>query len=568
MLNLEKIDFKNYDTKEIEMPKVEKRRKETELTEFEDQNLKQNILRGWEFLKKTHILKPGECCSVRATTYKLFKDDLGAVNHECVIYNFSDEEFEKYYKFIVSYISYKRVYNFYFNIFKISISQGKERVKERGHGFMAAKSTTTATNILSLDFDDITHNEYLELKEDLINRGIQTLDIFSGHGYHIHILLNEDSEDEDILKKMIRIFKSLGYNPDPQCCDCGRVLRIPFLYNCKTKYSTARLSEIIDGEYNCKKYSVSEIFKKLGYDYDTFSIEESRRERKTKRTEKNQNTAEHEPSEIFFRDINIEKVYGIDVSKLPTGIMNMMKGFVKGYANLQMMILTLYFKNRGYLVEDIKELLKITEKINGNKWNNWDLESEIKRIYNNYDYVSKFVLEELEPKFGKLIINYNEFTKVPICENAKQAELYIFLLKNGSCRKKDILKGLNYSNNKLDRIMKENNLVTLENRIYSINSNNLDKYILLKSEELENLFSLNYKEIAVYTYLKYRIGIKKSIKVSILTIKDNIDLSENTISNTIKSLEKKKFIKVERYKYGEHEPDNFYRDMNKYTILK
>ena len=83
MLNLEKIDFKNYSIKETNIPKVEKKRKENELNEYE--NLEQNIIRSWNMLKKTHILKNNECCSVRAVTYKLYQEDMGAGSHEHII---------------------------------------------------------------------------------------------------------------------------------------------------------------------------------------------------------------------------------------------------------------------------------------------------------------------------------------------------------------------------------------------------------------------------------------------------------------------------------------------------
>ena len=150
MLNLEKIDFKNYSIKETNIPKVEKKRKENELNEYE--NLEQNIIRSWNMLKKTHILKNNECCSVRAVTYKLYQEDMGAGSHEHIIYNFDEKGFEDYRNFIIKYICFKRVYNFYFNIYKISIKAGIERQEEREKGFMASNKTTSTTNLISLDF--------------------------------------------------------------------------------------------------------------------------------------------------------------------------------------------------------------------------------------------------------------------------------------------------------------------------------------------------------------------------------------------------------------------------------
>lgn len=559
MLNLEKIDFRNYCAKEVEIPQFDKKRKEKELTEYE--NLEQNIIRSWNMLKKTHILKNNECCSVRAVTYKLFKDDMGAGNHEHVIFSFDEKGFEDYRSFIIKYICYKRVYNFYFNIYKISRTAGIERVKERGRGFMASNKTTATTNLISLDFDDIDYDEYLKLKNDLCSRGIYTLDVFSGHGYHIHFII-EDTEDIDLLKKLIKIFKELGYNPDIACSDCGRSLRIPFLYNQKPKYEKARMSEIIDGEYEIKMYSVAELFSKLGYDYNTYSIEQPKRKKSTGRPKKAETETEKNKS-ISINDIDIEHLYNINVKKLPIGIYNMLKGFQKGYANIQVMALTLYFKNKGCTLEEIIDILKVTQQINGNSWNDWNIEDETKRFYDNYDYLSKFIKDELENVFGSFEMGFC----IPVGYNPKHVQLYVFLLLNGRCKKKDILTGLCISNNKLDRIMENNNLVKLENKIYSINEIEFDNFFMIDKNELEKLNCLDYKEIAVYSYLKWRANVKKTIKVSIASIKENTEISEHTISDTIKSLEKRALIKVKRFKYKEHDEAEFYKESNEYTIL-
>ncbi len=559
MLNLEKIDFKNYSIKETNIPKVEKKRKENELNEYE--NLEQNIIRSWNMLKKTHILKNNECCSVRAVTYKLYQEDMGAGSHEHIIYNFDEKGFEDYRNFIIKYICFKRVYNFYFNIYKISIKAGIERQEEREKGFMASNKTTSTTNLISLDFDDIEYAEYLKLKNDLLSREIYTLDVFSGHGYHIHFII-EDTEDTELLKKLILIFKELGYTPDVACCDCGRSLRIPFLYNQKPKYEKARMSEIISGEYRSKMYSISELFSRLGYDYETFTIEQPERKKSTGRPKKE--VVETEKEVVLFEcDSDLTKLYNIDIRNLPVGICNMLKGFQKGYANLQVMSLTLYFKNRGCTSEEIIDILKVTKKINGNSWNDWNIEDEAERFYNSYNHINNFIKNELENVFGSFEIEF----KIPIGYNSKHLQLYIFLLKNGNCKKKDIINGLHISKDKINRIMKNNNLVKLENRVYSINKTEFDNFLMVSKNELEKLSSLNYKEIGVYTYLKWRASIKKFIKVSIVTISENIGISNPTISDTISSLEKRGLIQVKRFKYKEHNDGEFFKESNEYTIL-
>lgn len=562
-LDLDKIDYKNYTKKEIEIIEPEKKRKEIEITEY--RNLRQNISRSWSFLKQTHKLQYGECCCIRAVTSPLFKGDPGAKNHEFIIFNFSKEEYQEYSNFMISHISYKRVYNFYHNVFKIDISLAKETYQDKG-GFFGKKDNISTTNIIALDFDDISDSEYIKMKEDLKSRGLQTLDVMSGHGYHIYFLLKENLEDESIMKKMIRIMKSLGYLADSVCFDTARVLRLPFLYNQKSKYKTAILAEIIDNEYNCPSYSIYEIFEKLGFDYNTYNLEEKQK-KKAGRPKK----IEKEDTYTYNENVDLEKLYDINLKHLEPGICNMLKGFRKGYANIQTMVLTLYFKNKGYSLEEIQDILHTVENVNGN-WNYWNVENEVERFYNNYKYIDKFLLEELEDVFGHILINYDETYIIPVGLNPKQTKLYIYLLLNNNCKKKDILRDLNISNNKLDRIMIENKLVKLENRIYSLIENiKFDKFIKIDSRELEKLNSLNENEIAVYSYLKWKCGIKKHLKISILSIKDIIGITEHTITNTIKSLEHKNLITVKRYKFTEHVNKNgdieFYKECNEYTIF-
>ena len=319
----------------------------------------------------------------------------------------------------------------------------------------------------------------------------------------------------------------------------------------------------MDGEYRNNIYSINELFSKLGQDYETFTIEKTERKKSTGRTKKEETEQIEETETISINDVDVEKLYNIDMRKIPQGIYNMLKGFQRGYANLQVMSLTLYFKNRGCTCEEIIDILKTTEKINGNDWNEWNIEDEVKRIYNNYDYLSKFIRDELENEFGSFEMGFC----VPVgIYNPKHLKIYIFLLMNGSCKKKDIINGLGISNNTVDSIMKNNNLIKLENRIYSINETEFDNFLMIDKKELEKLNSLDYKELGIYTYLKWRTGLKKSVKVSILTMSEKIGIATHTISETIKSLEKRGLIKVKRFKYKKHESGEFYKEINEYTI--
>ena len=57
--------------------------------------------------------------------------------------------------------------------------------------------------------------------------------VFTGHGYHAHILLSEDVHQQDILKEFIEEFKQRGFPVDEACKDPARLMRLPMTYNCK-----------------------------------------------------------------------------------------------------------------------------------------------------------------------------------------------------------------------------------------------------------------------------------------------------------------------------------------------
>lgn len=402
-LNLDKINYKKYS-------KIE-----TETIEY--RNLKQNIVRSWTFLQKTHNLKAGECLCIRALPTKNNEWDNWCIPKELVIFDYNGAEYDKYAEFVTKLVNSKRIYNFYYNTYNISKSKADATCKEREGGFFGKTCNVSSTSIIILDFDNFTHDNYLELKQDLEARGLNgTLDIMSGNGYHIIFRLKENCKDEQLLLKMIKVFQELGYTPDIACQDAARIMRIPFFFNQKPKkYVTSKMSEILDGEYSSKLFTVEEIFEKLGFDYNTFNLEDYYKKKKVGRP----TTKKKENLDIEYKeDVDLHTLYrdcNLRVDELPTGIKNMLMGLRKGYSNLQVMILTIFFKRKGYSLEEIQNILEIVESINSNKWNNWCVQDEVERFYNNYGYINKFTLLDMEQYFGEIKIEYKEeMFKIPI----------------------------------------------------------------------------------------------------------------------------------------------------------
>lgn len=536
-LDLNKIDYKNYKKKENESP--------------EYINLKQNISRAWNYIKMTHNLKNGECVCIRALAQATNEWDTYAIPKELIIFNYGYDSYKEFEKFIISKVKSKRIYNFYYNIYNINIRRALETTKEKEGGMFGKSCNVGSTSIIILDFDDFSHSDYLKLKSDLINKGLKTLDVMSGHGYHIIFRLRENSEDEYLLLKLIKIFQENGYTPDVKCQDAARIMRLPFFFNIKKNYDTSILAEIISGEYYSETYTVEGIFEKLGFDYNTFDLDQYYQKKKTERKK-------HKKEETVFveNEINLYEYYkdfNFCVDMLPIGIKNMLRGFKKGYSNLQTFTLTIFFKRMGLDIDTIKEIIEKVENINGNKWNVWSASDEAERFFDNYDYMSKYILMDLENVFGEIKITYDEeMFKIPMnVMKPNELKLYSYLLINKNSKKKTLIEEVGLSNNTIDKIVKGSHFINVQDRKYNISADaNFDNFIYVNREFLAKNLKLSSNEFSVFCYLYYRIGMKNEIRTSIQSIKNSCLISEKTITTTIKFLELHKKITVLRDKYN------------------
>jgi hypothetical protein len=225
----------------------------------------------------------------------------------------------------------------------------------------------------------------------------------------------------------------------------------------------------------------------------------------------------------------------------------MLKGFKEGYSHSQVMCLTVFFKKYGYELEQIIDILTITESINGNSWNNWNIEDKVNYFY---DYNGVPDVDTLIKEFGDIFFickGENIGYKIPFSVGGSgEIKTYLYLLKNGPCRKKDILNNLQISNNKLDRQLEKTVLFEKRNNLYCPINVISSNYIYISEEELNKLLELKQNDIVVYLYLKWRCGENKEIQTSIQSIEKITLLSHSTISCSIKNLELKDILIVKR----------------------
>lgn len=555
MLNIEKIDYLNF------------KRHEQEKATYNDIN--QNISRAWNFLKSTHRLQRGECLCLRAVGTSTNKYDKWAGSEELIISDFDNYHYEEFKNFMTKKVNSKRIYNFYYNIYNINIRKAKETLKEsEKDGFIGRSKNVGTTSMMIVDFDNFTNDDYLKMKEDFKKRGLAgTIDNMSGHGFQIIFRLKDNVEDDYLLLKFIKVLQENGYNPDTACQDAGRTMRLPFFYNQKAKYDTVALSELVSGEYSSKLFTVEEIFKAFGVDYNTFDLDQYYQKKKTEKKQSKSTSEKQE--EITIKDININDLYDeINMSELPVGIQNMMKGFEKGYANLQTMVLTIFFKRKGFSLDKIKEIIQVVESVNGNDWNTTKAVDEAERFYDKYDYINKYTLMDLENVFGEIKINYSEqIYKIPVgIMKPLELKMYTYLLINENISKNHITELFGISRPTMNKILKECKYITCIDKTLFINRDIKSNFIYVNKDFINEILKLTEYQLSLYCYLYFRLGLKNEICTSIESIKKTCLFSEKTITNTIKELEQLEYIKVKRSKFS---PEKHSREQsNIYKIIK
>lgn len=569
----------------------------------------QDLIRSWEFLKMTHTLEgrdvipelylhqehnyeykeqewehyydipDNEAVCIRALIdYKKTKRRVG--NKEHIIKSFDEAGFCQYYDFMRKRLFHRdAVYNFFYNIYKVDYVKGQCFQRDTGHKMIGRIENVTSTNLLATDLDAYNFEEYKGIRKLFLDRGIIPIEVSSGHGFHILIKI-ETCTDKGLLDKWLKVLSDYNVNVDQHCKNPGRVYRLPFFYNIKSaKYDTVVKSKIIEGEYGVPTYKVEDIFQRFGYNYANWDalyimknkkiiVSDNTKVGQPSLSNNNKNCIQNQTHKIT--DAELVNMYPmLNITVLPEGIQSMLKGFVEGYTYYQLMCMVLFFKRSKYNLEQILDIVAVTESINGNDWNSWDTLEEAEYFYHNIYGINMEELENLQTEFGNISFPvYDSGLKVPLgIMKPNELKLYLYLLRYGKSRKKDIINFLHISANKLNRIMDSAVLIKKSGLEYSIMDKKVNKYIYLSKEELDTYLQWNENEIAVYLYLKFRCGDDESIQTSRESIEQCTFISHATVTKAVKSLEGRKLIAVTR-KENQHHLIKELRESNIYILLE
>lgn len=287
------------------------------------------------------------------------------------------------------------------------------------------------TSILPMDFDNITAEEFLIEKQRLMDLGIETIDIMSGHGFQSFILLSHRVTDKEIFKKFTTLMLSKGFKVDEALQDPARVLRMPYSFNCKaldpnSKYYNPISPKIIgttDVSWTEKRYHVTEIFEKLSQLPDVImqtnplteidlksipitpltSVERKAKKEKIKREIEEVKQIKVETLKAVYRMLDFER--------LPEAVQKMLAGSQEGLRNKVMMFIIPFFRNSlGLSIQTIKEILVLWGERCSPSYSQKYVCDEVDRIYAK-GFKGKFgkYTQELLKAYGYL--EFDKYTK-------------------------------------------------------------------------------------------------------------------------------------------------------------
>lgn len=412
------------------------------------------------------------------------------------------------------------------------------------------------TSILPIDFDDITEEEFKIEKEKLLSLGIETIDVFTGHGFQCVILLKEKIYDKNILNKFTKLLIRKGFKADPAIIDCARVMRLPYSFNCKSLDSKSKHYQ--EGVIPCqlitdteKRYKLVKVFEKLTSMKDIIDIENEDNLILDIATIKVEPiTAEKEKKIQEIKEVNNIKIENLqslykeylDTERLPEPIQKMLQGTQEGLRNKVLLFIIPFFRvSLGLNIQTIKSILKIWGELSTPILTNDFIESEVNRIY-KYDFKGAYgkYTEELRKAYGYL--EFNKFTRQnKILIPNEIFEDFALILDGGikiylSMKLKEQIDGIKEFTQKeiedITQISRRtffrniNDLITMgyickkranrrqgEEYIYYINPyfNKTSGFTMLENAVVKLMITeLTNGEMKLYSYLSMMIGISES----------------------------------------------------------
>lgn len=454
------------------------------------------------------------------------------------------------------------------------------------------------TMILPADFDSIGEDEFQRQMTVLHEIGLESINIFTGHGFQSLILLDSAVYDCQLLDRWTSLLLKKGFTVDPSLRDAARVLRMPFSFNCKgfdksNKYflegNEIAIPTFVTSSTD-KRYNWQDVFSRLQSlpDVDSNTVE-IKAEIKNVYND-NQICFSHEPQayqgQTKETNISYEKkkeavvidypmIHNVD--NFPDSLIKMLYRTEYGLRNDTMLFLVPFAKNSlGMDIPSIQQVMTVWGQRCIPQLSADFVESEVNRLV-AYDFKGKHGLytKKMAEKFG--YFDFSQFkrdNKVKIAQTLidsmaimSDSSLRIYLsllLNNTECRNyriEDICRISGYKKRAAYRYVHE-----LESLKFLIKKRACKKkgesyeyylspyirnyrFVLLENSTLTLMLQqLSDSELKLYCYLCSVVFSYKKIWMSQNHLADKIGKSQSTVSLLTDNLMKKGFIMKKTYR--------------------
>ena len=426
-------------------------------------------------------------------------------------------------------------------------------------------------NELAVDFDDTTEEQVKKYMKDFESVGIHPLWTNSGHGYHAHILFEEDLWDRNALLQVVYLLRSRGFEADSHCVDAARIFRLPGTYNYKGfKENPDRefpLCSVI--HQSDTRYKIEEIVNAISSlpivsdeDYEVYLRVAEPVDNAPK---------EEEPEKTGITIKNAIEYPELIQSCLPEAVIKMLYKCEEGYRNATC----------GFLIKYFKQFYKLSRDDIYSVMSRWaeeaceppfDLDECFDRFYNagglNYDseLAAKYgIIDFAQIKDRSILWIPNEFCAKFNVLSAQAVKMYLAIKKlehyKNSTTLEDIMAIVGLSHAATARkTIKEliaNNFVYVTkgskkqgeaNRYFTQKIINITKGQTRFSynDIAAYIQDLNGNEIKLYMYMKYKCFRAGSCFMSQKHLGEATDLQRTSVCGIVKQLAEKNYVEIEK----------------------
>lgn len=291
--------------------------------------------------------------------------------------------------------------------------EGKKRIKGQINN-----DNALSTAILPMDFDDISEEEFKKHIKKLIDVGIETINVFTGHGYQAFILLDQYNSNPGLYKFFTELIISRGFPVDPHLTDKARMLRMPYTFNSKDPKNPIFTKIVSDTN---KRFNADYIMERISaIEYSNscnlYAVQAPKLRLNGNNYSGKYKDLPHVTKTIIGKNkqqLDIYKCAGseysmLDYISLPAAIRKMLTCTPEGYRNSVMLFLVPFFKNKlGLSKEKVIQVMQVWGYNCTPQLAPDFVQSEVRRIWNyNYKGFGAYN-KDLAQKFG--YIDFEEF---------------------------------------------------------------------------------------------------------------------------------------------------------------